>query len=151
VSGILFTGGGSAVAVAEDAAAGLYDRVRSLPIADSAVLAGRATADAALMFTVGMVTLLVGFGMGFRMHTTVADFVFALALLVVYALSFVFVFVFVWLGLVGGNAQAAQGLSILAVQTFAKAQALTALGRLASGSTISVVRAWPPPGLAPGR
>src|SRR3954453_12870027 len=31
VSGLLFTGGGSAVAVAEDAASGQYDRLRSLP------------------------------------------------------------------------------------------------------------------------
>jgi ABC transporter DrrB family efflux protein len=142
VSGLLFTAGGSAVAVAEDAASGLYDRMRSLPIADNAVLAGRATADAALMFFVGIVTLLVGFVIGFRMDTTAVDFVFALALLAAYSLCFAFVFVF--LGLVSGNAQAAQGLSILAVpfsfvssafvpiatmpgpvQAFAKAQPLT--------------------------
>ena len=90
----------------------------------------------------GSVTLGVGFVIGFRMNTTVADFVFTLVLLVVYALCFAFVFV--WLGLVSGNAQAAQGLSILAVpfsfisstfvpiatmpgavQAFAKAQPLT--------------------------
>ncbi len=142
VSGLLFTGGGSSVAVAEEAAAGLYDRMRSLPIADSAVLAGRAIADGALMVVVGLVTLLVGFVIGFRMSTTVADVALALGLLVVYALCFAIVFV--WLGLVSGNAQAAQGLSILAVpfsfissafvpiatmpgpvQAFAKAQPLT--------------------------
>ncbi len=113
VSGLLFTGGGGSVAVAEEVASGLYDRMRSLPIADSAVLAGRAMADAALMVLVGLVTLGVGFIIGFRMNTTVADFVFAIVLLVGYALAFAFVFV--WLGLVSGNAQAAQGLSILAV------------------------------------
>jgi len=142
VSGILFTGGGSSVAVAEDVASGLNDRLRSLPISDRAVLAGRAMADATLMVIVGLVTLGVGFIIGFRMHTTVLDFVLALGLLVVYALSFAIVFA--WLGLVSGNAQAAQGLSILAVpfsfissafvpiatmpgpvQAFAKAQPLT--------------------------
>ena len=142
VSGILFTGGGSSVAVAEDVASGLNDRLRSLPISDRAVLAGRAMADATLMVIVGLVTLGVGFIIGFRMHTTVLDFVLALGLLVVYALSFAVVFA--WLGLVSGNAQAAQGLSILAVpfsfissafvpiatmpgpvQAFAKAQPLT--------------------------
>jgi ABC-2 type transport system permease protein len=142
VSGILFTGGGSAVAVAEDAASGIYDRMRSLPIADSAVLAGRAMADAALMFLVAMVTLLMGFGIGFRMNTTLPDFV--LALLVLALATLCFAVVFIWLGLVSGNAQAAQGLSILAVpfsfissafvpiatmpgpvQAFAKAQPLT--------------------------
>jgi ABC-2 type transport system permease protein len=142
VSGILFTGGGSSVAVAEDVASGLNDRLRSLPISDRAVLAGRAMADATLMVIVGLVTLGVGFIIGFRMHTTVPDVVLALGLLVVYALSFAIVFA--WLGLVSGNAQAAQGLSILAVpfsfissafvpiatmpgpvQAFAKAQPLT--------------------------
>lgn len=142
VSGILFTGGGSSVAVAEDVASGLYDRLRSLPIADSAVLAGRAMADAALMFVVAMVTFAVGFVIGFRMTTSVPELALALGLLVIYALCFAIVFV--WLGLVSGNAQAAQGLSILAVpfsfissafvpiatmpgpvQAFAKAQPLT--------------------------
>lgn len=142
VSGILFTGGGASVAVAEDVASGLNDRLRSLPISDRAVLAGRAMADATLMVIVGLVTLGVGFVIGFRMHSSVPDVVLALGLLVVYALSFAIVFA--WLGLVSGNAQAAQGLSILAVpfsfissafvpiatmpgpvQAFAKAQPLT--------------------------
>jgi ABC transporter DrrB family efflux protein len=142
VSGLLFTGGGSSVAVAEDVSSGIYDRFRSLPISDHSVLAGRAMADAFLMTLVGLVTLGVGFVIGFRMHTSVADFVLAIALLVVFALAFAFVFVF--LGLASGNAQAAQGLSILAVpfsfissafvpiatmpgavQAFAKAQPLT--------------------------
>src|SRR3954447_26449375 len=113
VSGILFTGGGSSVAVAEDVASGLNDRLRSLPISDRAVLAGRAMADAALMVIVGLVMLGVGFIIGFRMNTTVADVALALGLIVVYALAFAIVFA--WLGLVSGNAQAAQGLSILAV------------------------------------
>jgi ABC transporter DrrB family efflux protein len=142
VSGLLFTGGGSSVAVAEEVSSGLYDRMRSLPISDNAVLAGRAMADAALMVLVGMVTLIVGFVIGFRMSTTFPDFALALGLLVVYALCFAIAFV--WLGLVSGSAQAAQGLSILVVpfsfissafvpiatmpgpvQAFAKAQPLT--------------------------
>ena len=113
VSGLLFTGGGSAVAVAEDAASGQYDRLRSLPISDRAVLAGRAMADAALMVLVGLVTFGVGFIIGFHLHASALDVLAALGLLVVYALSFAFVFIF--LGLVSGSAQAAQGLSILAV------------------------------------
>jgi ABC transporter DrrB family efflux protein len=113
VSGLLFTAGGSAVAVAEDAASGLYDRFRSLPISDTAVLVGRAIADAALMVIVGLVTLGVGFIVGFRVGGSAGEFLLALALLVVYALGFAGVFV--WLGLVSGSAQAAQGLSILAV------------------------------------
>jgi ABC-2 type transport system permease protein len=142
VSGMLFTAGGAAVAVAEEAATGLYDRLRSLPISDGAVLAGRAIADAALMVLVSIVTLLVGFVIGFSIGGSALDVLFAFGLLVVYALSFAIVFV--WIGLVSGSAQAAQGLGILAVpfsflssafvpistmpdvlQTFANAQPLT--------------------------
>ncbi|MEX0665682.1 MAG: ABC transporter permease [Acidimicrobiia bacterium] len=113
VAGLLFTAGGSAVAVAEDAASGLYDRFRSLPISDTAVLIGRAIADAALMVLVGLVTLGVGFLVGFGIDASALDVLLAVGLLVVYALGVAGVFV--WLGLVSGGAQAAQGLSILAV------------------------------------
>lgn len=113
VSGLLFTAGGSAVAVAEDAASGLHDRLRSLPIPGVAVLAGRAFADAALMILVALVTLLVGFAVGFRVGGSLTGLLAALALLAVY--SFAFAWVFVWLGLVSGSAQAAQGLGILGV------------------------------------
>jgi ABC transporter DrrB family efflux protein len=113
VSGLLFTAGGSAVAVAEDAASGLYDRFRSLPISDSAVLIGRSIADAALMVIVGLVTLGVGFIVGFSIHGSALDVLLAVGLLVVYGLGFAGVFV--WIGLISGSAQAAQGLGILAV------------------------------------
>lgn len=112
-SGLLFTAGGSAVAVAEDAAAGLYDRLRSLPIPDVAVLAGRALADSALMFAVALVTLAVGFAVGFGLGGSIAQLALALALLAAFA--FAFAWIFMWLGLVSGGSQAAQGLGILAV------------------------------------
>ena len=113
VSGLLFTAGGSAVAVAEDAASGIYDRFRSLPISDTAVLIGRAIADAGLMVLVALVTLGVGFIVGFDLDASALDVLLAVGLLIVYALSFSGVFV--WLGLMSGSGQAAQGLSILAV------------------------------------
>ncbi len=113
VSGLLFTAGGTAVAVSEEVTAGLYDRLRSLPISDSAVLAGRALADAGLMVIVAVVTLGVGFVVGFEASASVGDWLLALALLGVFALAFSFAFV--WLGLISGSAQAAQGLGLLAV------------------------------------
>ena len=113
VSGLIFTAGGSAVAVAEDAASGLYDRLRSLPIPGVAVLAGRALADAALMCFVALVTLLVGVAVGFRFGGGAAGALAAIGLVAVCSLAFAWVFV--WLGLVSGSAQAAQGLGILGV------------------------------------
>jgi ABC transporter DrrB family efflux protein len=113
VAGLIFTAGGSAVAVAEDAASGLHDRLRSLPVAGVAVLAGRVLADAALMCFVALVTLLVGVAIGFRFGGGADGALAALALIAVFSLAFAAIFV--WLGLVSGSAQAAQGLGILGV------------------------------------
>ena len=77
------------------------------------MLIGRAIADAALMVLVGLVTLGVGFIVGLGIDASALDVLLAVGLLVVYALGFAGIFV--WLGLVSGGAQAAQGLSILAV------------------------------------
>lgn len=113
VAGILFTAGGAAVAVAEDGASGLYDRLRSLPISDWGVMVGRGIADAALMVVVALVTTAVGFAIGFSIDASALEVLAALALLLVYAATTAGVFI--WMGLVSGSAQAAQGLSILAV------------------------------------
>jgi len=77
------------------------------------VMAGRGIADALLMFLVAIITTGVGFVIGFSMNTTAAKVLLALVLLAVYALTVACIFV--WVGLASGNAQAAQGLSILAV------------------------------------
>ena len=113
VAGLIFTAGGSAVAVAEDAAAGLHDRLRSLPIRDLSVLCGRAAVDTALMVLVALVTLALGVVVGFRFGTGAPEVLAAIGLIVVFA--FAFAWVFAWLGLVSGSAQAAQGLGILGV------------------------------------
>lgn len=113
VSGIVFTAGGSAVAVAEDATGGVYDRFRSLPIPDLGVLTGRVLADTALMSFVGFVTLAVGFAVGFRPDASAADLLLAAVLLPVF--SFATAWIFLLIGLAAGNAQAAQGLGIIGV------------------------------------
>jgi ABC transporter DrrB family efflux protein len=113
VSGLLFTAGGTAVAVAEDAAGGVHDRLRSLPVSDLAVLTGRAVADTALMVVVAAVTTAVGVLVGFRPDAPAGDLLLAAALVVLFASTVAWVFQFV--GLVAGNAQAAQGLAIIAV------------------------------------
>jgi ABC transporter DrrB family efflux protein len=113
VAGLLFTAGGGAVGTAEDAESGLFDRLRSLPISDSATLVGKMIADAVLITFVALVTLAVGFLVGFRVSGSAAEFLFALVLLVPYALTVACLFTL--LGMVSGSGQAAQGLSILAV------------------------------------
>jgi len=67
-TGVLFAGMGAAAGVAEDLQQGFVDRLRSLPIPRSSVLAGRALADTALLVWSLAVTAAVGFAVGFRLH-----------------------------------------------------------------------------------
>jgi ABC-2 type transport system permease protein len=113
VAGLLFTAGAGAVGTAEDAESGLFDRLRSLPIHDTATLTGRVIAEALLLGVVAVITLAAGFVVGFRLSGPWWGLPVALALLVVYSLTVAAVFMI--LGLVAGSGQAAQGLSILGV------------------------------------
>lgn len=105
--GGLFAGG--AVGVAEDADSGLFDRLRSLPVPRPAVLLGRSMADTALITLTTLVTIAVGFAVGFRVHGGALGALAALGLCVVFAASISWLQIF--LGLISGNAQAAQGTS----------------------------------------
>jgi ABC-2 type transport system permease protein len=106
VSG-LFAGG--VVGVAEDSDSGLFDRLRSLPVPRPAILLGRAIADTALITWNTLITIIVGFAVGFRTHTGLLAGLAALALCILFASVFSWLGIF--LGLVAGSGQAAQGLS----------------------------------------
>jgi ABC-2 type transport system permease protein len=97
---------GAAVGMAADLKAGLLERFRALPMARSAVLAGRTTADLARNVFVVALMSAVGFAVGFRVHTDALGFVagMLLVLLFAYALSWVFVTV----GLAVGDPETAQ-------------------------------------------
>ena len=89
----LFGGSSTAVGLATDLKGGIIDRFRSLPMARSAVLAGRTIAD--LARSVFVVALMVGVGLlvGFRFGgSTGADIAgIGLVLLIGYTFSWVFV------------------------------------------------------------
>lgn len=108
---ILFSGMNSSSGVAEDIEKGFFDRLRSLPVPRLSILAGRSTADTALAAWTLVVTAAIGLVVGFRLHGSIAAGVLAVALCVVYA--FAFSWVFITIGLLAGNAQAAQGMSLL--------------------------------------
>ena len=110
-TGILFSGMGAAAGVAEDLEQGFVDRLRSLPIPRSAVLAGRALADTAVLVWGLLIVTAIGFAVGFRIHGSLADALAAFGLLVV--LGFAFEWLFIALGMFAGNAQAAQGLALM--------------------------------------
>jgi ABC-2 type transport system permease protein len=110
-TGILFSGMGAAAGVAEDLEQGLVDRLRSLPIPRSAVLAGRALSDTAVLVWGLLITAAIGFAVGFRIHGSAVDALAALGLLIVF--GFAFEWLFITIGLFAGNAQAAQGMAVL--------------------------------------
>ena len=96
----------TAVGLAEDRHTGLIERLRSLPMARSAVLAGRTLADLARNVLVVALMVAVGFAVGFRVETNAAKLLLGLVVLLLfgYALSWIFAFV----GLSVPNAESAQ-------------------------------------------
>ena len=81
------------------------------PSPGCAVLAGRALADTGLLAWSVAVTTAIGFAVGFRIHGDSAAALAAFGLCLVF--GFAFDWVFITIGLMAGNAQAAQGMSLL--------------------------------------
>ena len=105
---IAFTGYATALGISDDLRKGLVDRFRSLPIARSAMLAGRTFSDIA-MNVIALVTMtVVGFVVGFSFDSTVAEIVagFGLVLLFGYAMSWVYSYI----GLISSTPESASAL-----------------------------------------
>ncbi|MEY2468114.1 MAG: oleandomycin transport system permease protein, partial [Actinomycetota bacterium] len=94
------------VGLAEDLTKGLIERFRSLPMARSAVLAGRTVADLARNVFVFLLMTGVGFAVGFRLHAGVPAFILALFILLLF--TFALSWIFAYVGLRMRNAEAAQ-------------------------------------------
>jgi ABC transporter DrrB family efflux protein len=110
-TGVLFSGIGAAVATAEDVDQGFIDRLRSLPIPRSSVLAARVIADTAILTLAAGVTVAIAFAVGFRLHGSALDGLAAFGLVILF--GFAFEWLFVLMGLIAGNAQAAQGMGMI--------------------------------------
>jgi len=112
-TGILWLGMPAATGVAEDAATGVHDRMRSLPIPRSSVIVGRSLADTALTLWGIFVATVLAFIVGFRLNTNVAEV--GLALVVLLVASYSFMWVFITIGLTSKSAQAATGTATLLI------------------------------------
>jgi ABC transporter DrrB family efflux protein len=110
-TGVLFSGIGAAVATAEDVEQGFVDRLRSLPIARSSVLAARVLADTAILALAAAVTVAIAFAVGFRLHGSVLAGLAAFGLVIVF--GFAFEWLFVTMGLLARTGQAAQGMGMI--------------------------------------
>jgi ABC-2 type transport system permease protein len=109
---VLFTGGGIAVAVADDRVQGFTDRLLSLPVPRLSLVLGRTVADSTTNVWTISTTTAFGFLFGFRLVGSLLDGLAAFGICVVYAV--VFTVVFIVMGLFAPNAQAAQGMSMIA-------------------------------------
>jgi hypothetical protein len=108
----------TAVGLATDLKSGLLERFRSLPMARSAVLAGRTLADLTRNVFVTALMAAVGFAVGFRVHTGALAFFVAMGLVLLfgYALSWVFATV----GLAVGDPETAQAAAFPVLASWAQ-------------------------------
>jgi len=92
---VMFGAMGTAVGLATDLQTGIVERFRSLPMARSAVLAGRTFADLTRNVFVVLLMAAVGFLVGFRIQTNAWAFAGSLVLMVLfgYAVSWIFAIV----------------------------------------------------------
>jgi ABC-2 type transport system permease protein len=109
----------TAVGMATDLQGGVIDRFRSLPMARSAVLAGRTIADLVRSVWVVILMFVVGYAVGFRVETNALAALAAVGIILLFAFALAWVFAF--FGLVTANPEAAQAASFpfLAIFVFA--------------------------------
>ena len=119
VQTVCFGSVNTGVGLATDLQTGIIERFRSLPMARSAVLAGRTLADVVRNLFVIVLMIVVGFLVGFQVHTGVLPFLAAVGLMLGLGLAMSWVMALV--GLTTGNAEAAQAAAfpVMALLVFA--------------------------------
>ena len=98
VKSISFGGALTAVGLTEDLNKGLIDRFRSLPMARSAVLAGRTLADVVVNTASLAIMITTGLLVGFSFHATALEILAGIVLLLAfgYAFSWIFALIGLW-------------------------------------------------------
>jgi ABC transporter DrrB family efflux protein len=109
----VFGSGQTAIGLTEDLSKGVIDRFRSLPMARSAVLAGRTFADVARNAAVVTLMILVAFLIGFRYQTSFLSFVTGVLLGLAFAYSLSWLMAVI--GLLVRNPEATQSAVFLPV------------------------------------
>jgi ABC-2 type transport system permease protein/oleandomycin transport system permease protein len=109
----------TAVGLAGDLHLGVIERFKSLPIARSAVLTGRTTADLARNFFVMILMCVVGFAVGWRILSDVWGLLAAIGLILAFSYSLSWIFAFVGLSVKDAETAQAASFPILAPLIFA--------------------------------
>jgi ABC-2 type transport system permease protein/oleandomycin transport system permease protein len=113
VQTIAFGGFVTAIALSEDLSKGLIDRFRSLPIARSAVLAGRTLSDVVTNAVSLAVMLIVGLLVGFSFDANIAEIL--LGVFLILLMGFAFSWIFALMGLASSTPEAAQQVGFIVI------------------------------------
>jgi ABC-2 type transport system permease protein len=96
----------TAIGIVDDVNKGVMDRFRSLPMARSAVLTGRALSDLVYNAGILVVLMLSGLAVGWRVHTGVAEFLAGVGLILLF--TFAMSWIGLWLGMSVPTVETAQ-------------------------------------------
>ena len=113
VQNVAFGGFVTALGLNEDLSKGLIDRFRSLPMARSAVLAGRTLSDVVTNSLSIVVVLTTGLIIGFSFHASAIEIAAGIGLLVLF--GYAFSWMFALLGMLVSSPEAANSLGFIAV------------------------------------
>jgi ABC transporter DrrB family efflux protein len=101
----------TAIALAQELKKGVIDRLKSMPMARSAVLAGRLVADTLRMFITILVLIAVGYAVGFRFSNGVLPAVAMVVLATVFGLAICCISA--WTGLAIGDEETVQAFGLI--------------------------------------
>ncbi len=116
---VAFGAMGTGIGLADDLQKGLIERFRSLPMARSAVLTGRILADLVRNVFVVILMCVVGFAVGFRIHTNPAEFIGGLLVLLFFGCALSCLFALIGLSVPNAESAQAAGFPLLAPLVFA--------------------------------
>jgi ABC transporter DrrB family efflux protein len=102
---------GTAIALAQELKKGVIDRLRSMPMARSAVLAGRLVADTARMTITILIVLAVGYAVGFRFQNGVGPAILMIVLAIVFGVAICVIAAFT--GLAIGDEESVQAFGLI--------------------------------------
>jgi oleandomycin transport system permease protein len=111
VQTVVFASAGTGTGLADDLQSGIFDRFRSLPISRAAPLLGAISADLVRYLVSGVIMLVLGSLLGFRISGSPLDVIAALGM--VMAVAFALCWVFTALAMVVKQPRSVQGLSAL--------------------------------------
>jgi ABC-2 type transport system permease protein/oleandomycin transport system permease protein len=108
---VLIGGMTTSIGLAQDLQSGIIDRFRSLPMARSAVLAGRTLADLSRSLVSLAIMVALGLAVGFRFHASIPSIVAGMAVII--AFGYAFSWMYAAIGLATKDPETAQLAGVL--------------------------------------